>query len=48
MIKTQNGALTHEHSLDHHVEFFSKAGSLFKNKKSFYGGEESALSGPDF
>jgi hypothetical protein len=49
MIKTNEGALAHEHSLDHHVEFFSKAGSLFtKGKKSkrqdYYANSESALS----
>ena len=49
MISTNEGALAHEHSLDHHVEFFSKAGSLFvkgKNSKrnDFYDNSESALS----
>ncbi|MCK9596646.1 DUF2828 domain-containing protein [Candidatus Pacearchaeota archaeon] len=44
MIKTHEGANQYEHSLDHAVEFFSKAGSLFKKKESFYEGEESALS----
>jgi hypothetical protein len=41
---TKEGAETNEHSLDHAVEFFSKAGSMFANKESFYEGEESALS----
>lgn len=44
MIKTKEGANAFEHSLDHAVEFFSKAGSLFEKKSSFYSGEESALS----
>ncbi len=44
MIKTHEGAPAHEHSLDHHVEFFSKAGSLFTKRKHFYEGAESALS----
>lgn len=43
MILTKEGAQAYEHSLDHAVEFFSKAGSLFTNRKSFYGNEESAL-----
>jgi hypothetical protein len=47
MRKTHEGAAAYEHSLDHAVEFFSKAGSLFegKRKKSFYGegSEETAL-----
>lgn len=41
---TKEGAKQHEHSLDHAVEFFSKAGSMFVEKDHFYGGEESALS----
>ena len=44
MKKTHEGALAYEHSLDHGIEFFSKAGSLFEKKESFYGSEESALS----
>lgn len=51
-MRTHEGAKTHEHSLDHAVEFFSKAGSLFANSKSskspkygpFYQSQESALS----
>lgn len=45
MIRTHEGAVAHEHSLDHGVEFFSKAGSLFDNERmrSFYGSEETAL-----
>lgn len=34
----------YEHSLDHRLEFFSKAGSLFEGRDSFYGNEDSALS----
>ena len=44
MIKTHEGANAYEHSLDHAVEFFSKAGSLMKKRGSFYTGDESALS----
>lgn len=46
MIRTHEGANAFEHCLDHGVEFFSKAGSLFvRNQESnFYQGEESALS----
>jgi len=42
--KTHEGAKQYEHSLDHAVEFFSKAGSLFIKKGTFYGSEDSALS----
>lgn len=41
---TNEGGNAYEHALDHGVEFFSKAGSLFVGKESFYGNEESALS----
>jgi len=44
MKRTNEGALQYEHALDHAVEFFSKAGSLFEKGESFYGHEESALS----
>jgi hypothetical protein len=44
MIRTKEGAKAYEHSLGHDVEFFSKAGSMFTKKGSFYEGEESALS----
>lgn len=44
MIETHEGGTQYEHSLDHALEFFSKAGSLFEKKQSFYSGEESALS----
>ena len=40
---TNEGAKAYEHSLDHNLEFFSKAGSLFTNRQSFYGNEESVL-----
>lgn len=41
--KTMNGDNTFEHSGDLFVEFFSKAGSLFTNKKQTYYTEASAL-----
>jgi len=45
MIRTKEGAETYEHSLNHALEFFSKAGSLFERKgETFYEGEETALS----
>lgn len=44
MFETNEGGNQYEHSLDHAVEFFSKAGSLFTKKQSFYENEESALS----
>jgi len=44
MQKTNEGANVYEFSLDHGLEFFSKAGSLFEKKGSFYGQEETALS----
>lgn len=44
MRNTNNGAATYEHSLDHALEFFSKAGSLFEKRSTFYGSEETALS----
>lgn len=48
MIRTNEGANAYEHSLNHSLEFFSKAGSIFskkgKQRFSFYGNEESALS----
>ncbi len=42
--RTNEGAIQHRHSLDNHLEFFSKAGSLFSKRTSFYGGEDTALS----
>jgi len=44
MRQTNEGGTQFEHSLDHALEFFAKSGSLFTNKQSFYGNEESALS----
>ena len=43
-MKGHNEDFLYEHTLDHAVEFFSKAGSLYKGKGTYYGGEESALS----
>jgi len=40
--ETHEGGLQHEHSMDHAVEFFSKAGSLFTKRGSFYGQETTA------
>ena len=44
---TNEGAIQYDHSLDHAVEFFSKAGSIYskkaKSKRPFYGNEQSAL-----
>jgi hypothetical protein len=42
--RTHEGGVMEDHALDHAVEFFSKAGSLFVNSGTFYGGEEKALS----
>jgi hypothetical protein len=46
VINTNEGAPQYEHTLDHFVEFFFKAGSIFdtKNRTSFYTNEETALS----
>lgn len=44
MLKTMEGGNAFEHSLDHALELFSKGGSLFEKRSSFYGNEESALS----
>lgn len=41
--RTNEGAVQYDHSLNHAVEFFSKAGSLMKKRGQFYGGEVSAL-----
>lgn len=43
-MKGHNADFLYEHTLDHAVEFFSKAGSLYTRKGTFYGGEETALS----
>jgi len=42
---THENSIAYEHSMDHAVEFFSKAGSLFSKRGSFYGraSEENAL-----
>lgn len=40
---TNEGAFCHEHSCSHALEFFSKAGSLFKGNTKFYGNSSSAL-----
>ena len=46
-IKTNECATQYDSSLDHAVEFFSKAGSLYsknsKGKKPFYNNETTAL-----
>ncbi len=44
MRKTNEGANAYEHSMDHSIEFFSKAGSLYDTdtKRSFYGNNTSA------
>ncbi len=44
MLETREGGIQYEHTLDHALEFFSKAGSLFEKRESFYGGEDTALS----
>jgi hypothetical protein len=43
-MKTNEGGNQYEHTLNHALEFFSKAGSLFTKRKSYYSNEESALS----
>jgi len=44
---TNEGAVQYDHSMNHAVEFFSKAGSIYskkaKGKRPFYGNETSAL-----
>jgi hypothetical protein len=46
-ILTNEGSVQYDHSMDHAVEFFSKAGSIFskkaKGKKPFYANQTSAL-----
>ena len=44
-MKTNEGAFQHNHSLDHCVEFFSKAGSIFDTptKQTFYDNNEDIL-----
>lgn len=41
--RTGNYAPAFEHAEDFHLEFFSKAGSLFEKKGSYYGNESTAL-----
>lgn len=41
--QTHNAGVQYEHTMNHAIEFFSKAGSQFKNKKSYYGSEATAL-----
>jgi hypothetical protein len=40
---TNEGAFAHDHSYNNALEFFSKAGSLFVKKGSFYGNEATAV-----
>lgn len=40
---TKEGAAQYKHSLNDHLEFFSKAGSLRKEQRGFYSGQTSAL-----
>ena len=42
-MRTQEGAKAYEHSLDHNLEFFSKAGSMFSNRQSFYPRQEESV-----
>jgi hypothetical protein len=42
-MKTNNGDFCYDSTENSLLEFFSKAGSLFKNKKSYYGNEASAV-----
>ncbi len=42
MQKTNEGANAFEHTQNHALEFFAKAGSLYANRNSFYGNESSA------
>jgi hypothetical protein len=43
-MQTKEGAFAHNHSYDNALEFFSKAGSLFNKRGSFYSGEATVLS----
>jgi len=43
-MKTNEGGTQYEHSLNHALEFFSKAGSQFKKRANFYSNAESMLS----
>jgi len=42
-MKTNNGDFTHDSTGNALLEFFSKAGSIFKKKESYYGGEKTVL-----
>ena len=42
MEKTKEGANKYIHSMNHALEFFSKAGSLYDKRESYYGQESSA------
>ena len=44
MLKTNEGGDQYEFSMDHALEFFSKCGSLFSKRGSFYENEESPIS----
>ena len=41
-MRTAKGAFAYDHSMNHHLEFFSKAGSLYSNKGTYHGGEATA------
>lgn len=43
-MKTNEGSFTHEHSLNHALELFSKGGSAFEKVKNFYNNGEAILS----
>ena len=43
-MKTNEGSIQYEHTLDHVLEFFSKAGSIFEGSETFYSNEEDILS----
>jgi hypothetical protein len=43
LMKTNEKAQQYDHSFNHCLEFFSKAGSLMEKKKAFYGNEATAL-----
>lgn len=42
MMKTNEGAVAYDNAINACVEFFSKAGSLFEKRRSFYGNETTA------
>ena len=43
LFRTNEGAVQNAHTLDNHLEFYSKAGSLFTKRKNYYNNSESAL-----